>query len=151
MPFCLELRVLRVHVKTPMAFGIKPSHRGCTPAAWSRTRTRSRAFAAIGQRVLVRYLTMWWRIDIFSPGDQHLGEVSLPFPGSAGIYGRWVHAPFTLPPSIGLGRVTRAVERGIEPRPPEGYALYSQRTDAGGFVRYKGPSPEDRFRQEMHR
>jgi hypothetical protein len=40
---------------------------------------------------------------------------------------------------------------GIEPRPAEGYALYLQRTDGGGFVAYKGPSPEDRFRKEMHR
>jgi prolyl oligopeptidase len=48
------------------------------------------AFAVIGQEVFVSYLhDVTSRIDIFSLDGQHLGEVSLPSPGSAGIYGRW--------------------------------------------------------------
>ena len=47
-------------------------------------------FAVIGQKVFVHYLhNVTSRIDIFSLDGQHLGDVSLPSLGSAGIYGRW--------------------------------------------------------------
>jgi hypothetical protein len=52
-----------------------------------------------------------------------ISTASLPSPGSAGIYGRWGHAPLPFPNPLASVELTRVVERGIEPRPAEGYAL----------------------------